>query len=113
MPFQEKEVKDKEGTEVRRSENNRPRVDLTPTQYLGIAQKAGPLSRSAEAACPHVATAKAGNLAFSCHFHLTFVDFSFNGILHLTEVELFVLISHSKAAGLQSQLFVSVEGEPF
>lgn len=74
-------------------------------------QNAGPLSGSKEAASPHVAVAEAGNLAFSCHFYLTFADFSFNEILHLTEVELLMLILYANAAGLQSQLFVSAEGE--
>ena len=76
-------------------------------------QKAGPLRGSAEASAPQVAVAEAGNLAFGRHFYLTFADFSFNGISHLTEVELFMLILHANAVSLQSQLFVSVEGEPF
>lgn len=52
-------------------------------------------------------------LGIQLPLYLTFADLSFNVILHLTEVELLMLILHANAAGLQSQLFLSMEGEPF
>lgn len=79
----------------------------------GEVQNAGRLSRSVETAFPPRGCSRGWELGIQLPLYLTFADFSLNVILHLTEVELLMLILHANTAGLQSQLFVSMEGEPF
>lgn len=99
-----------------------PAGALIPGRIWETAQKEGgeglqnaekqPPSGSAASPTPTpVAVAEAGNYGIQLSL-LNFAGFSFKGILYLTEAVLLMLMLHANAAGLLTQLFVSVEGEP-